>query len=296
MTAMELHFDVVVRGAALAGAFQQAQREVGPAGRSRLHMWTEWSDLSRRNAGQVFVVSALRTIAREPELSCARQLAAPSKRFLLFLGPESIPAESLAESLIALGARSKERLHLARLEVDDEHSFLRRFVAALLSSDAEDSIIDAWWDRDELVVISPRFQRLRIPFSHLPVKLRRAAARDRLQFDIDPDGEFIYWPTLDIHMGWPQFQQAVDPRARLKAQQKHGQFNQRYGQAIRALRRSKALSQRTIAGLDERTVRRIEQGQTRATASAINKLAAAHGMTPANYMAVVAELLDAPAS
>ncbi len=295
MTAMQAHFDVLVRGGALSHAFQQAEREVAPAGRSRLRLWTNWSDVSRRRAGssgEILIVSDLRDLTSEPELSKAKHLASVSKRFLLFVGHESMPAESIAESLVELGVRSKERLHLARLEADDELSFLRRFLAGLLSSDQDGSIMDAWWDRDELVVISPTFQRLRIPFASLP-KLRNAAAKERERFEIDPQGDFIHWPSHDIHMGWSQFQQAVDPQARLKAQQKREQFNERYGQAIRALRESKGLSQQDVSGLDERTVRRIEQGKTRATANGLSKLAKAHGMTAADYMAAVASLLSA---
>lgn len=293
MTAMQAHFDVLVRGGTLAHAFQQAEREVGPAARPRLRLWTSWGELARRNVGQVFIISGLRDLTSEPELSKARHFAAPSKRFLLFMGRDAMPAESIAESLMALGVRGKERLHLARLEADDELSFLRRFVAGLLASDQDGSIMDAWWDRDELVVISPSFQRLRIPLAKLP-KLRSASSAERERFEIDAQGDFVFWPSHDVHMGWAQFQQAVDPQARLKAQQKHEQFNERCGRAIRALRESKGLSQQDITGLDERTVRRIEQGKTRATANALSKLAKAHGMTPADHMAAVAKLLDVP--
>ncbi len=30
-------------------------------------------------------------------------------------------------------------------------------------------------------------------------------------FVIDPDGSFVHWPDLDVHLGWNQFLQAVDP-------------------------------------------------------------------------------------
>jgi hypothetical protein len=288
---MRTHFDVLVRGDSLANAFQQAESDIAAAGQSRLRLWTNWDDVSGQNVERVLIVSALRDLTSEPELSKARQLTASSKRFLLFMEHDSMPAESIAESLVELGVRSKERLHLARLEVDDEKSFLRRFLAGLLSSDQDCSIMDAWWDADKLIVISPTFQRLHIPLANLP-KLKSISMKDRMRFEIDPQGDFIHWPSHDIHMGWSQFQQAVDPQARLKSQQKHEQFNERYGQAIRALRESIALSQRDITGLDERTIRRIEQGKSRATANALNKLAKAHDMTTNQYMAAVAKLLD----
>ncbi len=291
MVAMPEQFDVLVRGASLAHAIRQAERETRPTGRSRLRLWTNWKDISGRSPGEVFIVSGLRDLTSEPELSNARRLSVPSKRFLLFVNPNQMPAESIAEFLVELGVRSPRRLHLARLEADDELSFLRRFIAGLLGSDQEQSILDAWWDRDELVVISPTFRRLRIPVDKLP-KLRNASPRDRAKFEIDPQGDFLYWPSLDLHIGWPQLQQVIDPEARLKAQQKQSEFNERYGRAIRALRESHGLNQQDMTGLDERTIRRIEQGKTRATANAIEKLAKAHGMTAADYMTAVAKLLE----
>jgi ribosome-binding protein aMBF1 (putative translation factor) len=83
----------------------------------------------------------------------------------------------------------------------------------------------------------------------------------------------------------------LDPQERLKAMQAHEQFNQRYGGAIRALRQSRGLRQQAIVGLDERSVRRIEQGKSRATSNALDKLAKAHGMAMGEYMAAVAGLL-----
>jgi len=294
MVAMQTQFDVLVRGGLLTQALQRAKREVNSPGSSRLRLWTNWSDASRRStgsAGEMFIVSGLRDLTSEPELSAAKRLSGLSKRFLLFMGNDKMPAESIAESLAELGVRNKERLHLARPGNDNELPILRRFVTGLLASDQDGSIMDAWWDRDELVVISPTFQRLRVPVAKLP-KLRHASLKDRAKFAIDLRGDFIYWPSHDLHMGWAQFQQAVDPQARLAAMQKDAQFNQRYGRAIRALRERAGLSQQAIAGLDERSVRRIEQGKTRATANALGKLAQAHGMTAVKYMAAVAELLD----
>jgi hypothetical protein len=48
-------------------------------------------------------------------------------------------------------------------------------------------------------------------------------------FEIDEDGSYIYWPDLDLHLGWEQLQQIVDPVAAQKAKQKSHEFNVRYG-------------------------------------------------------------------
>lgn len=289
MVAVPEHFDVLVRGDSLAHAMRQAEREMRPSVRSRLRLWTNWDDVSGHRPEELFIVSGLRDLTSEPELSHARQLNVTSKRFLLFI--KQMPAESIAESVMELGVRSPRRLHLARLEADNELTFLRRFVVGL--SDCEQTILDAWWDNDQLVVISPAFQRLRIPVDKLP-KLPNVSPEERAIFEIDPQGDFLHWPNLDLHIAWPQLQQAIDPQARLKAQQKQARFNDRYGRAIRAFRESRGLSQQEITGLDERTVRRIEQGKTRATSNAMDKLAKAHSLKVSEYMAAVANALEKP--
>jgi ribosome-binding protein aMBF1 (putative translation factor) len=125
----------------------------------------------------------------------------------------------------------------------------------------------------------------------LPSQIRQASLQQRNHFQIDEDGDQVYWPDLDVHMGWSQFRQAVDPASRIRAQQKDARFNKSYGAAIRDLRESHGLNQSDIRDLDERTVRRIEQGETRATANAIEKLAAAHRMKTNDYMQELANRL-----
>jgi ribosome-binding protein aMBF1 (putative translation factor) len=121
--------------------------------------------------------------------------------------------------------------------------------------------------------------------------MRRAGLREIARFEIDPYGAFLHWPGRDVHIGWPQLEQAADPHAHLRARQRDELFNRQYGRAIRAFREERGLTQREVAGLDPRTVRRIEQGVTRATSSALRKLAAAHGLAPNEYLAQVAERL-----
>lgn len=291
MTAVATHFDVVVRGGKLAHAFQEAERSVCSSDKDRLRLWTEFQRAPARAGGSVFIVSRLVDLSQARELAFVEQLQGAAKHFLLFLDQEQMPAESIAERVAELGVRSKDCLHLARLVVDDEVSFARRFVAGLLDTNREGSIMDAWWDADEFVVISPTFQRLRIPVDKLP-KIRNASPDERAKFEIDPEGDFVYWPSHDVHMGWSQFQQIIDPESRLRAQQKSQAFNERYGRAIRALRESMKLNQQSIDGLDERTIRRIEQGKTRATSNAIAKLAKAHRLSPSQYMTKVSGMME----
>jgi hypothetical protein len=110
-------------------------------------------------------------------------------------------------------------------------------------------------------------------------------------FEIDPDGSFIYWPDLDVHLGWDQFLQAVDPEELRKAQQRSEGFNKRYGAAIRKLRAEAGLAQSKVEGLTERQLRRIEQGECRATKGALTALAGAHGLEVNAYMERLAKAM-----
>ncbi|MGA2704155.1 MAG: DUF2442 domain-containing protein [Isosphaeraceae bacterium] len=103
-------------------------------------------------------------------------------------------------------------------------------------------------------------------------------------FEIDPDGSFIYWPELDVHLGWNQFLQVVAPAELRKAQQRSADFNERYGAAIRRVREAAGILQSRVDGLTERQIRRIELGECRATSAAIVALANAHGLDANAYM------------
>lgn len=67
-------------------------------------------------------------------------------------------------------------------------------------------------------------------------------------------------------------------------------FNKTYGSASRKLRREKGLRQSDVPGLTARQVGRIESGH-RATRSALQKLAAAHGLSVNEYLDDLAQRL-----
>lgn len=211
-------------------------------------------------------------------------------RFILFL--DDTPAESWVSVIDDLKVHSERKLHLARLVSDTAETFIHRFLASMNSEDGRATILDAWWESDCLVALSPTLKRLRVPADKLPtIGGIRPGPLD--EFEIDPCGEFMYWPGLDIHIGWNQFRQMTEPAALLRARQASEQFNQRLGRAIRDLRRGRGLKQTDIAGLDPRTVRRIEHGITRASANALGKLARAHGMDTDAYINEVTSRLTA---
>jgi hypothetical protein len=212
------------------------------------------------------------------------------KVFLLFQGNSSV--EAIADRITWLGVRDDRRICFVAADNKVE-PFVERLLLALDNGGCEGRIIDARWEADDLVVVSPienRFIKLRVPLEKLSVL--QGHRREKLEnFEIDEDGAFIYWPDLDLHLGWEQFEQAVDQRAYLKAKQQSEAFNRIYGIAIRELREKSELRQSDIKGLTPRQVGRIERGECRATHNALSKFAKAHEMSISDYMNKLANLL-----
>jgi hypothetical protein len=212
-----------------------------------------------------------------------------AKAYLVFHG--DLPPQAVADRIAWLGVRNEKRICI--VETKEEEPFVKRFLLALDSGDYEGRIIDAWWEEDTLVVVSPRndgFVKLRVPLDKLPV-LQGSDKKALENFEVDEDGAFVYWPDLDIHLGWEQFEQAVDEGAYLKAKQQSEAFNKAYGVAIRELRQKSQLRQSDIKGLTPRQVGRIERGECRATHNALSKLAKAHRMSISDYMNELADLM-----
>ncbi len=209
---------------------------------------------------------------------------------LLFTEPGTHP-DQIAQWMRTTNIRSEDRLHVVRVE-DMQGSqlapLLGRVSAALGPDTGRRGVIDAYLAGDHLLVRGPKYRMLHVPLDALPALKGqpRQAVRD---FTIDPDGSFLEWPALDVHLGWNQFLQAVEPGELLKAQQRTAGFNQRYGAAIRAIREQAGIAQSKIVGLTDRQVRRIENGESRATSGALTTLAEAHGLDLNAYLDEVAK-------
>lgn len=259
----------------------QWKRATGQAVHVQIH--SGWHNVRTVRQSEYIFVSNVQSV---PSCAVAMRMPSARKRFLLI---DDQQPEVLSQVLPTLAVRDERRLYAAaRSRVHDVSEFLGRFVLTLDRADEDEAIFDAYWVGRTFVVVSPRFGRLEVPVGAIS-RLRDVHKPENEAFEIDEYGDFVFWPGQDVHMGWAQFLQAVDPQARLRAEQKSEAFNRAYGLAIRRLRESCQLRQSDIKGLDERTVRRIETGATRATASAIRFLAAAHRLSPEDYMRRLAE-------
>ena len=219
--------------------------------------------------------------------SLARASIGSTSKQLLVL--EGLPVEAVASRLLCLNIRNPERLHIAAER--DETSIaelIYRLVRGMVQLDGAPPIVDAWIEDGRLVLLSPSFIRFGVPLE----KLARLIGTDQTKvgsFEIDEDGRYLHWPHADVHLGWAQFRQLIDPTAALADVQKTKKFNQRYGAAIRSRREELGLKQADIHGVTERQLRRVEHGEQAASKATLEALAKAHSQSLEEYLDVLAK-------
>lgn len=120
-------------------------------------------------------------------------------------------------------------------------------------------IADASVAEGTLFVVSCSFQFYNIPFTELPA-LRKISPKNRNSFVIDEDGSFLHWPNDDIHIDIDTLEYHTNPEYRKKADLKRLQYNRKFGDTLKQLRKKAGLRQCDIPGLSARQVRRIENG------------------------------------
>ncbi|OWK39150.1 DUF2442 domain-containing protein [Fimbriiglobus ruber] len=211
---------------------------------------------------------------------------------VLFTGPATHP-DQVAQWMRTTNIRSENRLHVINaddLEGAQVSQLLGRICSALGGDGDRGSIIDAYFTGGSLTVRGPGHRMLHVPADSVPA-LKGHPPQVLRNFEIDPDGSFLYWPALDVHLGWNQFLQAVDPAEFRSAQQRSSGFNKRYGAAIRKIREDAGVAQSKVVGLTDRKLRRIEHGECRATTTALAALARAHGLNANEYLEKLAKAM-----
>ncbi len=265
----------------------------GLAGKRGWRRIKTWSHLPLQGTTRLFIVCTLEDLTREriAEIRKLKVMKGRDKVFLLLKG--RMPSRAVVDRVTWLDVRDDSRVHFSETDEVDEEVFAERFLLGLECGDNERRILEAWWEEEVLAVVSPSrtgFEKLRVPLEKLPA-LKTYPSDALAHFEIDEDGLFIYWPRLDVHLGWEQFEMAVDRAAGLRAKQQSDAFNRSYGSAIRELRIQSDLRQTDIDGLTARQVGRIERGECRATHVALTKLAEVHQMTLSDYMNRLASLI-----
>jgi len=225
-----------------------------------------------------------------------RAKPAPDTRLLIL--NEGASTDRLLSRMVDLQIRSPERFYVidAAAGSGNHHhvavveSLLKRLTSAFAADDKQERILDARIEDGVLHLVSPNFNRLDVPITKIP-EFTKADPSKIQAFQIDEDGSLIYWPKLDVHLGWAQLQQLVNPEAALKAFQKSRAFNKRYGRAVQKVREQAGLKRDEVSGISEKQLRRIENGECRLTSNALEVLSQAHKLAPNEYMKKLAEAL-----
>ena len=231
------------------------------------------------------IVSRLADLSRSTAEYKAR---AATTRQVVFIN--ELPIEAVTARLMSLQIRSSQRLHIAsKRDRAAEGELIYRLVSGMAEHNGRETIVDAWVEEEDLVLLSPCFHRMVVPNEKLKRFLGNDASR-LSKFEIDADGRFLHWPHSDTHLGWKQLQQLIDPSAAIADVKKTEQFKQRYGSAVRSLRESSGLKQTDVVGLTPRQLRRIEHGEQTVSRKALEVLSAAHGIPVEEYLRRLADL------
>lgn len=225
------------------------------------------------------IVSRLADLSRS---TVPHQAKAATTKQVVFIN--ELPIEAVTARLMSLQIRSSQRLHIAsKRDRASEGELIYRLVSGMAEHDGSKTIVDAWVEGEDLVLLSPSFDRMVVPSE----KIRQFLGNDSStlsKFEIDEDGRFLHWPHSDTHLGWKQLQQLIDPSAALEDAKRTEQFRERYGSAIRTLRESSGLKQTDVVGLTPRQLRRIEHGEQTVSRKALEALSAAHELPIDEYL------------
>lgn len=151
---------VISTNAAYARLCRTSLNRLPPRLRKRIDLQTASSrtraNSQRTPATQTLYVSRLADL---PEKGGQSELKIPGNaRHLLFVPG---PIEAVAARLPLLGIRSPHRLHLAaEREEESVAGLIYRMLSGMTHADGPQPIVDAWVDQDNLVLLSPSFDRL----------------------------------------------------------------------------------------------------------------------------------------
>lgn len=180
---------------------------------------------------------------------------------------------------------------IAQSVVHRDPAVFERILNAAALGAQRSMIADATVAGETLFVLGCDFRLHEMPFSAYPA-LAAIPPADRGRFEIQLDGAFLHWPAHDVDLDLESVVLAVDPARRRTAAVARLAEDEAFGRAVRALRKSRGLVQSGVTGLSERQVRRIESGESTATAESAEALAAAHGMDTDEYLEALAELMQ----
>lgn len=172
--------------------------------------------------------------------------------------------------------------------ITGDSAALHRLILARQAKAERLLIASATVEYEHLTLWDCQPKRYDVPIADIPA-LRRLPAAARANFELDPDGSFVYWPEGDVHIGMDVIHELTNPTIRKQNDEQRRQSARRFAGAIRAFRRERGLTQKAIPGLSSRQLRRLELGDTIPHSTTLQKLADAHGLDLNAYLAELAK-------
>lgn len=154
---------------------------------------------------------------------------------------------------------------------------------------AQDDLLAAVTVTDKnLLALTCALERLEVPIDAItPLKKLNKAQRNN--FQVAPDGNYVYWPDADVHLDLDALRVAVDPKYRAQADLVRTKHLEDLGGRVRRVREAHALRKSEVAGVSDRQLRRIEAGEFLPRVDTLEKLAAAHGLHVTDYLNELAQ-------
>ena len=173
--------------------------------------------------------------------------------------------------------------------IQSQPEVIERIRAAWEMEAEEQLIATANVENSCLYVMSCGLRTWKIPFDSIPA-LECISINERPNFEIDEDGSFLYWESVDVHIDLEALRAAVDPELRAQLMFDKINYSESFCQAIAEIRKSRKLTQEDIPKVSSRQVRRIEKGSIPKLAT-LKHLAEAHGFDLNSYLEEIARTM-----
>lgn len=197
------------------------------------------------------------------------------------------------------GRALQELIHLSRRAhvepyVAPNVDAVRRLLLAREARAERELIASATIEDGTLVVWSCEPKRYEVAAAAIPA-LAELTPAELAKLEVSASGSRLRWASADIDLDLETIRSYADPKVRRAHELEARAQASRYANAIRVFREERGVKQADVAGLTERQVRRIEQGETIPRVDTLRKLAQAHGLTMSGYLEELAKRSEGPA-
>jgi transcriptional regulator with XRE-family HTH domain len=162
---------------------------------------------------------------------------------------------------------------------------LHRMSVARRAKAEKKLVSQAYVEDDKLVMWNCEPTRFEMPISEIP-PLLGMSAKSLTALEVVSSG--VHWPDGDVDISLDTLLEYNNPTVRHRREVRARREVALYAKAVRRFREERGLKQAGIAGLSERQVRRIEDGDSFPHMDTLVKLAAAHSLSVNEYLGALA--------